>query len=238
MLSFEEAIKLIENEFHQLKKEIIEVNLSDSTGQTLAEDIYADVNLPVFDNSSMDGYAINYSEGTDSWNITGEISAGNFKEYSVDISSAVRIMTGGRIPANANAVIPIEDIIEDGSMLRLRDGIRIKLNQNIRYKGEDLKSGSIALKRNTVLKSQNISLAAACGKTKLKVYRKLTAGVLATGDELIDIIAEPKEDKVRATNLYALLAAIREVNMNPINLGIVKDNKDLLMKSISIALNS
>lgn len=238
MLSFDEAIKLIGNEFQKLQLDTIDVNLSDSTGQTLAEDIYADVNLPAFDNSSMDGYAINYSEGTDSWNITGEISAGNFKETSVDTKSAVRIMTGGRIPANTNVVIPIEDIIEDRSMLRLRDGVRIKLNQNIRYKGEDLKSGSIALKRNTVLKSQNISLAAACGKTKLKVYRKLTAGVLATGDELIDIIAEPKEDKVRATNLYALLAAIREVNMNPINLGIVKDNKDLLMKSISIALNS
>ena len=238
MLSFKEAIQLIEGEFLQLTKNIIEVNLSDSTGLTLAEDIYADVNIPAFNNSSMDGYAINYSGDEKSWNITGEISAGNFKDYTIDVNSAIRIMTGGKTPTNTTAVVPIEDVIEDGSMLLLREGIEIKQHQNIRYKGEDLKSGLAAITRNTVLKAQNIALAGACGKTKLKVYRKLTIGVLATGDELVDITANPGEDKVRATNLYSLLAGIKEINMNSINLGVVKDDKDLLMSSISSALNS
>jgi molybdopterin molybdotransferase len=238
MLSFKEAIKLIEGEFLQLTKNIIEVNLSDSTGLTLAEDIYADVNIPAFNNSSMDGYAINYSGDEKSWNITGEISAGNFKDYTLNVNSAIRIMTGGKIPTNTTAVVPIEDVIEDGSMLHLREGIEIKQHQNIRYKGEDLKSGLAAITSNTVLKAQNIALAGACGKTKLKVYRKLTIGVLATGDELVDITADPGEDKVRATNLYSLLAGIKEINMNSINLGVVKDDKDLLMGSISSALNS
>ena len=238
MLGFKEAIQLIEGEFLQLTKNIIEVNLSDSTGLTLAEDIYADVNIPAFNNSSMDGYAINYSGDEKSWNITGEISAGNFKDYTLDVNSAIRIMTGGKIPTNTNAVVPIEDVIEDGSMLLLREGIEIKQNQNIRYKGEGLRSGLSAITRNTVLKAQNIALAGACGKTKLKVYRKLTIGVLATGDELVDITAVPGEDKVRATNLYSLLAGIKEINMNSINLGVVKDDKDLLMSSISSALNS
>ena len=238
MLSFKEAIKLIEDEYLQLTKNIIEVNLSDSTGLTLAEDIYADVNIPAFNNSSMDGYAINYSGDEKSWNITGEISAGNFKDYTIDVNSAIRIMTGGKTPTNTTAVVPIEDVIEDGSMLLLREGIEIKQHQNIRYKGEDLKSGLAAITRNTVLRAQNIALAGACGKTKLKVYRKLTIGVLATGDELVDITADPGEDKVRATNLYSLLAGIKEINMNSINLGVVKDDKDLLMSSISSALNS
>jgi len=238
MLCFKEAIKLIEGEFLQLTKNIIEVNLSDSTGLTLAEDIYADVNIPAFNNSSMDGYAINYSGDEKSWNITGEISAGNFKDYTLDVNSAIRIMTGGKIPTNTNAVVPIEDVIEDGSMLLLREGIEIKQNQNIRYKGEGLRSGLSAITRNTVLKAQNIALAGACGKTKLKVYRKLTIGVLVTGDELVDITADQGEDKVRATNLYSLLAGIKEINMNSINLGVVKDDKDLLMSSISSALNS
>jgi molybdopterin molybdotransferase len=238
MLNFREAVLLVENEFLKISKNIIEVNLSDSTGLTLAEDIYSDVNLPAFNNSSMDGYAMNYVKGDKSWNIIGEISAGNFKDYTIGVNSAVRIMTGGRIPTNTNAVVPIEDIIEDGSMLLLRNGVEIKPNQNIRYKGEGLKSGMIALPKNTLLKAQNISLAAACGRTKLKVYRKLTIGVLATGDELVDITADPGEDKVRATNLYSLLAGLKEINMNPINLGIVKDDKDLLRSSISSALNS
>jgi molybdopterin molybdotransferase len=238
MLNFNEAIQIIENELSQLNKDIIEVMLENSSGLTLAEDIYADVNIPAFNNSSMDGYAINYTGDKKNWNITGEIAAGNFRDYKIDINSAVRIMTGGRIPEDANAVVPIEDVIEDGSMLLLRESIEIKPNQNIRYKGEDLKSGLVALTRNTVLKAQNISMAAACGRTKLKVYRKLNLGVLATGDELVDISADPGEDKVRATNLYSLLAGIKEIKMNPINLGIVKDDKDLLLNSISAALNS
>jgi molybdopterin molybdotransferase len=238
MISYREAFQLIEDEFLHLNKDILEVKLEDSTGLTLAEDIYSNVNLPGFNNSSMDGFAINYTADKKTWDITGEIPAGNFKDYTVDANSAVRIMTGGRIPKDANVVIPIEDVNEDGSMLRLGKGIQIKAHQNIRYKGDDLKSGVIALNRNTILKAQNIALAAACGKTRLKVYRKLTMGVLATGDELIDIEADPGDDKVRATNLYSLLAGVKEINMNPINLGIVKDDKDLLMNSITSALNS
>jgi molybdopterin molybdotransferase len=238
MLNYNEAIQLIENEFARLNKDIIEAKLEDSTGLTLAEDIYSDVNLPGFDNASMDGYAINYTQDKNSWNVTGEISAGNFKNYSIEINSAVRIMTGGRIPADANVVIPIEDVVEDGSRIKLREDVKIKLHQNIRYKGDDLKSDLIAINRNTILKAQTIALAAACGRAKLKVYRKLTMGVLATGDELVDIDAGPGEDKVRATNLYSLLAGIKEINMNPINFGVVKDDKDLLLKSVTSALDS
>ena len=238
MVSFNEALQIIEGEFLQIPKEIIEVSLNESSGFTLAEDIHADVNLPAFNNSSMDGYTINFNGNQKSWNIIGEISAGNFKDYIIDVDSAVRIMTGGKIPQGANAVVPIEDIIEDQDKFVLRDGIRIKLNQNIRFKGEDLKSGHIALSRNSLIRAQNISLIAACGKTKLKVNKKLSIGVLATGDELVDITTDPGEDKVRATNLYSLLASIKEIDMNPINLGIVKDDKVLLRNTISAALTS
>lgn len=238
MVSFNEAFQIIEDEFFQINKDIIEVGIPESTGFTLAEDIYADVDLPSFNNSSMDGYAINFDGNQKSWDIIGEISAGNFRDYVIDVNSAVRIMTGGRIPDNANAVVPIEDIIEDKDKFILRDGIKIKLNQNIRFKGEDLKSDHIALSKNTFLKAQNIALAAACGKTRLKVYRKLSIGVLATGDEIVDISTNPGEDKVRATNLYSLLSAIEETGMNSVNLEIVRDDKILLRNSITEALNS
>ncbi|MDR3610041.1 MAG: molybdopterin molybdotransferase MoeA [Ignavibacteriaceae bacterium] len=238
MLNFNDALQIIEDEFSHLPKNIIEVNLNDSTGLKLAEAIHADVNLPAFDNSSMDGYAIKLAGNQRTWNVIGEISAGNFKNYNIDINSAVRIMTGGRLPKEADTVIPIEDIIEEQNKCILRDGVDIKLNQNIRFIGEDLKSGDIALTEDSLLNAQNISLAAACGKLKLKVYRKLSIGVLATGDELVDIAEIPGEDKVRATNLYSILAAIREIDMNPVNLGIVKDNKELLRSSILSALES
>ncbi|MDR3665232.1 MAG: molybdopterin molybdotransferase MoeA, partial [Ignavibacteriaceae bacterium] len=238
MISYREARELIEDEIGKLKRNIIEVSLEDSDGLTLAEDIYSDINMPGFNNSSMDGYAINYTDGNKSWKIKGEIPAGNFKEYPIDIDSAVRIMTGGKIPLDTNAVIPIEDVTEDGDVIILKENIKVNPDQYIRFKGNDLKTGVIALKKNSLLKAQNIALAAACGKTRLKVYSKLNAGIMVTGDELVEITEDPGEDKVRATNLYSLLAGAMEINVNPINLGIVKDDKDLLMRSITSALQS
>jgi molybdopterin molybdotransferase len=238
MLNFNQAIQIIDEEFRHISKDIIEADLINSAGLTLAEDIYADVNLPAFNNSSMDGFAIQLAGNQKVWNVIGEISAGNFKEYKIDLNTAVRIMTGGRVPNDANAVVPIEDIIEEQNRISLRDGIDIIVNQNIRFKGEDLNSGNIAITRNSLIKSHTISLAAACGREKLKVYRKLSIGVLATGDELVDITDDPGEDKVRATNLYSILAAIKEADMHPVNLGIVRDDKALLRNSILKALTS
>jgi len=238
MLNYLDALRLIENEFQLLPKNIIEVTLLDAIGLTLAENIYADVDLPAFNYSSMDGFVIKLSDEIKEWNITGEISAGNFKEYPIDSFSAIRIMTGGRIPSDADTVIPIEDVIESGNNLTLRNEVIIKQFQNIRYKGEDLKAGSAALTSGTLITPHNVSLAAACGKTKLNVYQKLTFGILATGDELIDISETPGEDKVRSSNPYSLLAVINEMKQLPVNLGIVKDRKELLHNAVSSFLNS
>jgi molybdopterin molybdotransferase len=238
MLNYDEALRLIENEFRLIPKNITEVDLLESTGLTLAEDIYADSDLPAFDYSGMDGYAIKYSGNISNWKITGEISAGNFKQYPLDESSAVRIMTGGRIPTDADTVIPIEDVFESENIVTLRNDVKIKQLQNIRYKGEDLKMGSVAIPSGTIVSPHNISLAASCGKTKLKVYEILSVGVMTTGDELIDISKSPVEDKVRASNPWSLLALIKEMKLLAVNLGIVKDNKELLQNAVSSFLNS
>ena len=130
MLNYDEAFDLIVNEFLLLPRNISEVDILNAPGLTLAEDIYADVDLPAFDYSGMDGFAIKYSENNNNkWNIAGEISAGNFKEYHLDKLSAVRIMTGGRIPSSANTVIPVEDVIESEHIVTLRKDIEIKQYQ-------------------------------------------------------------------------------------------------------------
>lgn len=238
ILNYDEAFDLIVNEFLLLPRNISEVDILEASGLTLAEDIYADVDLPAFDYSGMDGFAIKYSENNNKWNIAGEISAGNFKEYHLDKLSAVRIMTGGRIPSSANTVIPVEDVIESDHIVTLLKDIEIKQYQNIRFKGEDLKAGSIAIPSGTKVTPHNISLAAVCGRTKLKVYQKLAIGVLATGDELVDISEFPGEDKVRASNPFSLLASIDEIKLHPVNLGIVKDNTELLKNAVTSFLSS
>ncbi len=238
MLSFSEANTIIQTELKRIQYKVEEIDLVESTGRILAENIIADVNLPPFDNSAMDGYAIKYSAEINKWKVKGEISAGNFTEISVEETNAVSIMTGAQIPHNCDVIIPIEDVEFQNDFIQLKENTKIKPNLNIRRKGEDLEKGKIALAKNTLLKSHHIAVAAACGREKLKVYAKLKIGVLATGDELVDLKSKPREDKIRCSNLYSLLSAVKEMNMHGVNLGIVCDKKELIKDRINLALES
>ena len=238
MISHNEAVEIIENEFNLLPKKIIEVDLLDATGFVLAEDIYADINLPPFDHSSVDGFGVKYDEGRREWKIEGELSAGNYDEFVIAENTAIRIMTGGKIPPGIDTVIQMEDVDEIDGIIHVKKDIKIRSKQNVRTTGEDLLKNELALSKGIRLSPQNLTLAAACGNSKIKVYAKLNVGVLSTGDELVDIDVVPAQDKIRATNLYSLILLIQQANMNPINFGLVKDNKEDLKARIFEMLNS
>lgn len=238
MISYTEANEIIEKEFANLQLQTEEVDILDSTNRILAEDIYSDIDLPPFTNSAMDGFAIKFNPDIEKWKIIGEISAGNFIEYEVDNGLAVSIMTGGKMPAGADTVIPIEDVIIENDALILKDMPSFKKGINVRLKGNDLLKGKLAITKNIIVKPKHISVAASCGKSKLLVYKKLKIGVLATGDELVDITSTPGEDKIRTSNLYSILSAITEINHSGINLGIIKDNENDITNKIKSFLES
>ncbi len=236
MLNFSEAEKIISQEIRKLPQEFEEVELLDSLNHFLADDVYSDINLPPFDNSAMDGYAVKYSENISRWKIIGEISAGNFSEIKLDDPFAVSIMTGAKLPEGADTVVPIEDVELEGDFVKLKENAKYKYGINIRKKGEDLKIDSIAIEKNTLIRPRHISVAASCGQKKIKIYKKLKIGVLATGDELISIHEKPSLDKIRCSNLYTILAAVKELNQQPVNFGIVKDDKELLRERLKWAV--
>lgn len=238
MISYSEAYKIIQYEFQKLKPGTEEVDLLNSLNRILAEDVYSDTNLPPFDNSAMDGYAVKFNPHRKQWNIIGEISAGNYSEFTLDDDSAVLIMTGSKLPVNASAVIPVEDVIIENGCVKLAEGKSFKEYQNIRKKGEDLSAGIKAMNKNQIITSNKISLLGACGKSKVIVYRKLKFGVLATGDELVDIGSYISGDKIRGTNLYSLIAAVNEFSMDAINFGFVKDNKEKIKTKLVEAFKS
>ena len=238
MISFDEANKIINAEFQNFKIRTTEVNLLNSLNYILAEDVISDINLPPFNNSSMDGYAIKYSEGKSKWKIIGEISAGNYKSFSLTDETTTRIMTGGKIPENCTAVVPIEDVTVQDEFVELNNSSKLIERQNIRPMGDDIKIDQTSVSKNTILNSRHISAAAACGKKKLKVYDKLRIAVLATGDELVDIDETLTGDKIRGSNLYSLLASINEMNMHPVDLRFVSDVKTELESKIKSALDS
>ena len=238
MISFKKANDIISETFNELQLDIEEINLTEALNRVLAETILSDIDLPPFDNSAMDGYAIKFNSNIKKWKIIGEISAGNYNNYNIDETSTVHIMTGGKLPKNCDTVIPIEDVDVMNESVQLKEAATLSREINIRKKGEDLRKGEIAVEKDTIIKPHHIAVAASCGKPKLKVYKKLNIGILTTGDELIDINKKPDTDKIRASNPYSLYAAIKETNMNPVNFGVIKDDKQILFQKIKDVLNS
>jgi molybdopterin molybdotransferase len=238
VISYDDANKIILEELTKIEKRILEVDLLDSLGRILAEDVFSDTDQPPFDNSAMDGIAIKFRENIRSWKLVGEISAGNFSEYNLDENSCARIMTGGKIPESADSVIPLELFEDSGEKITLLSDVEISKGSHIREKGSDLFVGMKAVGRGVKIRSNHISMLSACGKSKVKVYDKIKIGLLVTGDELVEIDQKPSSDKIRATNLYTLLSAIKEGGHEPINFGLVGDDRDLTEQKVKSALDS
>jgi molybdopterin molybdotransferase len=238
MISYENAQKILQEEFNSLPLKTEQIDLLSCTNRILAEDVYSDIDLPPFDNSAMDGIAIKFNKNINKWKIIGEIPAGNFNNINLDDNSAISIMTGSKLPQGCDAVIPIEDIDIKNSYAALKNEASSQKGMNIRRQGEDLLKTKIALQKYTLLKPHHISVAASCGRSSLKIFKRLRIGVLATGDELVDIHETPSDDKIRCSNLYAIISAIRNINMHSVNFGIAKDNKELIQSRLKWALDS
>ena len=238
MINYNEAIEIIQTEFGKLNLKTEQIDLINSVNRILAEDVYSDINLPPFDNSAMDGFAIKFNSGIKKWEIIGEIPAGNFNHFNIDENSTVSIMTGSKLPKDCDTVIPVEDVEVKDNYAFLKEGARFARGINTRKQGEDLLKDKTAIQKFTLLKPHHIAVAASCGRSTLKVFKRLRVGVLATGDELVDIHETPTGDKIRCSNLYAMISAIRNINMHSVNFGIAKDNKQLIHDRLKWALES
>jgi len=237
MISYEEALDLINKEFGKINLATEDVELTESLNRIIAEDVFADVDLPPFDNSAMDGYAIKFNPER-SRNIIGEVSAGNFKEYIVGENDAVGITTGSKIPEGSDTVIPVEDVSIENDILLFNDNAKLKKGINVRLKGSDLLKGSITVNKFTMINPSVIATLASCGKDKVKVFRKLKAGILATGDELIPVSEKPSHDKIRASNNYALHAAFQSINQEPVSYGFLNDDRNAIAEKVKTILDS
>ncbi len=233
MISYNDAYKIVFSEISKIDLSKETIPLIDSVGRTASDFILSDIELPAFDNSAMDGIGIKYNENVRKWKIIGEVSAGHFKNESIQDDGSLMIMTGARIPDIVDTVIPFEDVIIENDYAELRSLKFVKKNQNIRYKGKELSLNDYILKEKAIIKPSNISILAACGLEYINVYRKLNIGIFATGDELIEINETPYNDKIRASNLYSIISMIKNLGMNYDNSGIIPDDKNDLKNTIT-----
>jgi molybdopterin molybdotransferase len=232
MINYNEAYKIVLNEISNIKLSKEKIPLIESIGRIASDNIRSGIELPAFNNSAMDGIGIRYRGNISKWKITGEISAGHFKNESIQDDESLLIMTGARVPDFVDTVIPFEDVIITNGFAELKSPGSVKKNQNIRYKGKELSPNDHILKKGILIKPANIPILAACGFEYINVYRKLNFGIFATGDELIKINETPHDDKIRASNLYSIISMIKNFGMNYDNSGIIRDDKNALKSTI------
>ena len=241
MIKVAAALRIVLGGIKILDSEAIE--LTDALGRVLAEDIHSDSNIPGFDNSAMDGYAVKSVDlkGASKNNpkvleIIDELKAGDIPKKILKNNQAIRIMTGAVMPKGADSVVMVEDT-QRGEKNKVKIFKETEIGENIRKAGEDVKKGELVIPCGTLLKSAHIGLLASLGKAKVKVTRKPKVAILATGDEIVDVKEKLKPGKIRSSNTYALYAQILKSGGIPKNLGIAKDRPLELEKKIKLGLD-
>ena len=223
MLSVEDAREKILSKFEILNP--TQINILDSVGSIVSEDIISEINVPPLDNSAMDGYAVikDVLINADDENIIyldviEEIPAGSIPKLSLSTGQASRIMTGAPIPSGSDAVVPFEDTNELENNDKSKIGIKISVKnlENIRKKSEDIKKGSIIIKKGSLITSATIGVMASIGLEKVSVIRKPIIGILSTGNELLEPGEKNQDGKIYNSNTYTLSSLVKEFGATPL----------------------
>lgn len=213
------------------------VSLGNARGRVLVADIVAPVDLPPFDNSAVDGYAVRQADlatdGDTRLVIAGRLTAGRAADVAVKAGEAVRIFTGAPMPAGADTVFMQEDVTVDGATVIVPKGL--KLGANRRLAGEDVPKGQVVLPAGTVLEPQHIALAAALGMTSLNVRRRLKIAIFSTGDEVVEPGRPLGRAAIYDANRYLLRELLERLGALVTDLGILADEPEALTGALQAA---
>jgi len=249
MISVEEALDKVLSYVEVLEPE--RKPILDCLGQVLAEDVHSTIDIPPFDNSAMDGYALRAedtrgaSESSPRYLVVvGYVAAGSMPAQEVKPGMAIRIMTGAPLPEGADAVVRFEDTDEINRKSSGDDlsqiGILCQTKQglNVRGRGEDIAEGDLILEKGKVLRPQEIGVLASLGHSTALVVRRPVVAILATGDELIGVDQPLAPGKIHDSNTYTIAAEVSRYGGIPKILGIGRDSVQSLTEKINKGLDA
>ncbi|MDI6786558.1 MAG: molybdopterin molybdotransferase MoeA [bacterium] len=235
MIKVENAQNIILENIETLEAE--KVDLLKALSKVLAEDIHSDINIPPFDNSAMDGFALKSSDtkGASQQNpiilkIIENLPAGKTPKNTIHKGEATRIMTGAPMPLGGDGVIMVEYTESTNNEVKIYKAV--SSGKNIRLAGEDVKKKELVLKKGSLITPAKIGMLASVGKEMVKVIRTPKIAILTTGDELVELGEKVTPGKIRNSNTYTLISQITKLGAIPVNIGIACDNIEEIRNKI------
>jgi molybdopterin molybdotransferase len=224
-LSLEEALSKALAATHVVS-DVETVSLFSAHRRVVAQDVVATLDVPPWDNSAMDGFAINadsYTQGQ-KLKIQGLITAGEKASTPLTVDHAYKIMTGAPIPDGANAVVMIENCGSDAKGNVIINEAPTQ-DQNIRPQANDISHGQVLIKKGTQLRAEHLMLLSSQGLNEVVVYRKLRVGIVATGNELAAPGESRSDTQIYESNRVGISAILSDENVEIVDFGIVEDDK-------------
>ena len=241
MISFHQALKTITSTIEPVETE--SCPLRSLHGRVLAHDVAAPIDVPPFDNSGMDGYAIRSADTAGarpdrsvSLEVAAEIAAGESTSESLQKGSAFRILTGAPVPPGADAVVEQERVELANGAILIREPILA--GRHIRAKGEDITSGTRVLQRGSILDAARVGVVASLGISELGVFKIPRISILSTGNELVDAGMALKNGQIHDSNSFTLQGLVRETGCDAVMIGPASDFLEDLKKRIETGLTS
>jgi molybdopterin molybdotransferase len=202
------------------------IPISQALGRVIAKDVICVKNLPSFNNSAMDGFAVKFSDAGKTLNINKVIFAGDKGEKvkeSLWDNECYKIMTGAKVPADVDTIIPIENCFElTDKTVRIPSDI--KKGANLRLKGEEQKEGNVLFKKGEEINSSHITLLASQGLVMVEVLKKISIAVLSTGNEIKEPWESADEEEIYNCNSFALISQLKEKGFDATYCGVIPDN--------------
>lgn len=230
MISIDEAIAIIEGQ--ETSAASAELPLSDALGFALSQDISAPFDVPQFDNSMVDGYAL--CGMSDAYTVVGEVQAGSSSDRTLSPGEAMRIFTGAPVPPGTTAVAMQEISLREGDVLRLAD--EVGEGSGIRPRGGQLMLGQRVFEKGFCLNPAALGLLGSLGLDRVGVFRKPSISLMVTGNELVSPGRPLQPGEIYESNSFALTGALRSYGFEVTDRRSVPDNRDATRKAIGDAL--
>ncbi|MFC1708639.1 gephyrin-like molybdotransferase Glp [Candidatus Omnitrophota bacterium] len=237
MIEFEQALKLVLGAAKGLGAE--EANVDDSVGRVLMEDIYSKIEMPPFNKSAMDGYAVRSEDIKDipaQLKNVGLIQAGQIFAGRIEKGECVKIMTGAALPKTADSVVMVEDTHQSADRVEIKKSL--EKWRNVCFQGEDIKKGQKVLQKGRVISISDIALMATVGKSFVKVSKRPTVAVLNTGGEITPLGNKLRKGQIYNSNGPQLLSLLKSDSIRPCYLGIARDRRRELTRAMEKGLQN